>query len=38
MNAEMVLQELEALGKERTKKCICQMALMSRCSVWQQVR
>lgn len=37
MNAELVMQELEALGKERTKKCICQMVPMSRYLVWQQV-
>lgn len=36
MNLEMVMQELEALGKERTKKYTYPMVRMSRFLAWLQ--
>jgi len=37
MNAELVMQELEALSKERTKKMLCRMERMSHFLAWQLV-
>lgn len=38
MNVNEVMQELEALGKERTKKSIFPTVRMNPCLVWRQER